>query len=224
MALAFARHGYAVAVNYKSNAEEAASTVQSIESNGGTGRVVQADVRFSKEVEKMIEQISGAWGRLDVLVNNAGTVRNTLISKMTDQDWKDVMEINLDGAFFCTRAALPLMREQKNGTILNIASYLALRPARGGANYAVSKAGLIALTQSTAIEEGSFNVRANAILPGFHVTDMNRDVWGRFEEKIRDQHMLKNLPSKEEMAEFVVAVAGLTSVTGQIFPFESRPL
>lgn len=222
MAVAFARKGYAVGINYKSRAPEAKAVDATIEKLGGISFLFQADVSSSKEVNAMMKSVGHKWGRLDVLINNAGSTRNQFISKMSDDEWKEVMSVNLDGTFYCTRAALPLMRERKDGTIINIASYLALHEARGAANYAASKAGVISLTRSTAIEEAGFNIRANAILPGFHVTDMNEEVWKRFEKNIRAQHLLKDLPSRESLAEFVVTVAQFKNVTGQLFPYESR--
>src|SRR5207245_2662778 len=100
--------------------------------------------------------------------------------------------------------ALSTMRERKEGVIINITSFIANKGVRGAANYAAAKAGVITLTKNTALEEGSFNIRANAVMPGFHVTEMNEDVWKRYEESIRSQHLLKELPKREEMAEFVV--------------------
>jgi NAD(P)-dependent dehydrogenase (short-subunit alcohol dehydrogenase family) len=141
---------------------------------------------------------------------------------MKDDEWRDVMSVVLDGAFYCTRAVLPLMRAQKDGTIINISSYLALRGAKGVANYAAAKAGLITLTKVTALEEGPHNIRANVVIPGFHVTDMNKDVWAKIEEDVMSDHLLGRLPDRDELGGFVVSLALLKSVTGQVFPFESR--
>jgi 3-oxoacyl-[acyl-carrier protein] reductase len=225
MALTFAKHGYAVGINYFQNGLEAKVTADHIRESGGTALLFKADVRSSADVNAMVKQLSLEWGRMDVLINNAGVVRNRTIAKMTDDDWREVLAVNLDGAFFCTRAVIPLMREQKDGgLILNISSYIAGRGVRGAANYAVAKAGLITLTKNTALEEGASNIRANAVMPGFHVTDMNKDVWERFEPDIRAQHLLKQMPEKTDMAEFVVFLSKLNTVTGQVFAFESRLL
>jgi 3-oxoacyl-[acyl-carrier protein] reductase len=224
MAFAFAKRGYAVVVNYRANEAEANRTVELVTAQGVPARAEQADVRDSAQVNKMVSSVMNAWARIDVLVNNAGAVKNGLISKLSDSDWRDVIAVNLDGAFHCTRAVIPHMREKRDGVILNVSSYTALRAVQGGANYAAAKAGLIALTKNTAIEEGGHNIRANAILPGYHVTDMNRETFQRFESRIREQHLLKDLPSREEMSKFVVDIAALKSVTGQVFAFESRIL
>lgn len=224
MATAFAGNGYAVGINYAENDAEAKQTAERVQKAGAPALLLKANVRASGDVTSMMEKVSAEWGRLDVLVNNAGAVRNKTIFKMSDDDWWHVLSVNLDGAFYCTRSALPLMRAQKDGTILNVTSYLAGRGARGAANYSAAKAGLIALTKSTALEEGRYNIRANALLPGYHVTDMNRDVWDRYQKEILEDHLLGRLPDKEEMARFVVELAKLKSVTGQVFAFESRIL
>ncbi|MCG3204794.1 MAG: 3-oxoacyl-[acyl-carrier-protein] reductase FabG [Elusimicrobia bacterium] len=224
LALAFAKKGFSIGLNYRANDVAAQTVAREIEKMGVKTLLLKADVSSSKEVNAMFYQLANDWGRLDVLVNNAGNVRNRTIVKMTDEEWRDVMAVNLDGPFYCTRAAIPFMRKQKEGCIINIASYIAARGARGAANYAAAKAGLINFTKTTAIEEGAHHIRANAVLPGFHVTDLNRDVWDKIEKDIRSQHLLPQMPDKNEMAEFVTQVAGLKTVSGQVFAFESRLL
>lgn len=224
MALAFAKKKYAVAVHGFRNEKAAQETAQTIKAEGGKALVMTGDVRSSKDVQRMFETVEEEWGRINVLVNNAGFSRDRTISKMTDEEWQDVVAVHLNGAFFCSRAALPLMRRQKEGCIINMSSYLAFRPAIGAANYAAAKAGVIAFTKALALEEGRFNIRANAILPGFHVTDMNKEVWRKYEPEIRGEHALERMPTRESMGEFVVSVAELKSVSGQVFAFESRLL
>ncbi len=224
LALAFAKRGYAIALNYRENKNEAGKTADAIRKAGVHVLVLPADVRSSADVNAMVTQISVEWGRIDVLVNNAGHTRDRTLIKMSDDEWRDVIASNLDGSFFCTRAVLPLMRKQGGGSILNIASYLALRGAKGAANYAAAKAALVSLTQSTAIEEGANKIRANVLLPGFHPTDINRAYWEKNEAQIRAQHLLPMLHDRDEMARFAVSVAELSSVTGQTFAFESRIL
>lgn len=224
IAMAFAKKGCRVGVNFHKDEAGACALAGEIEKAGGTALLLKADVASSKEVNAMFDELDAKWGRLDVLVNNAGNVRNRTLFKMTDEEWRDVLAVNLDGPFYCTRAAIPLMRKNEGGSIVNIASYIALRGARGAANYAAAKAGVINLTKTTAVEEAPHNIRANAVLPGFHVTDMNRDVWERMEKEIRSQHLLVQMPDRAEMADFVVTVAGLKTVTGQVFAFESRLL
>lgn len=222
MALEFARQGYAVVVHFHQSESESKETVNEILSQQGEAIAIKADVSLSSQVDQMLEQVKIKYGRLDVLVNNAGKTRDKTIFKMSDEEWQDVMRTNLDGSFFCIRAALRLMREQKSGSIVNVISYVAPRGVRGGANYAASKAGLTTLTKNTALEEGHNGIRSNAVMPGFHVTDMNSQLWAKYEKIIRDQHLLKELPQREELAKFVVSIAELKTVSGQVFSFESR--
>lgn len=222
-AVAFARRGHDVAVHYNTNADDAKATAELVAAAGGRALVLRADIRKSAEVNAMIETLTAEWGRLDVLVNNAGVVRNRMIWRMSDDEWRDVISASLDGTFYATRAALPLLRRAK-GVVLSISSYVAGRGSAGAANYAAAKAGMIAFTKSLAQEEAVSGVRANAILPGFHVTDMNRGYWEKFESKVRDQHLLGKMPDRDEMADFVANIAALSTVTGQVFAFESRIL
>lgn len=222
LAVAFSKAGYRVALHYFKNNSEALKTKELIDKTGGQAHLFKADIRKSADVNAVVKDVASTYSRIDVLVNNAGSVRNQLIAKMSDEEWREVFASNLDGAFYATRAVIPIMRAQKGGVIINIASYSATKGIRGAANYSAAKAGLVTFTKNTAIEEGSFGIRANAIMPGFHVTDINQDVWKRFEADIRKQHLLSEMPDRDEMASFVVHVAGLKSVTGQVFAFESR--
>jgi 3-oxoacyl-[acyl-carrier protein] reductase len=226
IAIAFARRGFAVAVHCRADRKSAQETLAEIESAGGTGALFQADVRSSSEVNAMMKALGERWGRLDVLVNNAGLARNRTLFKMSDDEWRDVIATNLDGSFYCSRAALPLLRGHsgKGGAIINLGSYIAERGAYGAGNYAAAKAGIIALTKALALEEGSHNVRANVILPGFHVTDMNRGVWEKMEPQIRSQHLIDRMSDRGQLADFAVQVALLETVSGQVFAFESRLL
>lgn len=222
IAVAFAKRGYAVGVNYTTHEAGAKETAQLVERSGGKACLLKANVGSSQAVKDMFAALKAKWGRVDVLINNAGIVRNRTIAKMTDQEWADVQTVLLSGTFYCTREAISYMRAQNGGSIINIISYLATHPVRGASNYAAAKAGVLNFTQSTALEEGTNNIRANAIMPGFHVTDMNKDVWEKMSVEILKQHLLGKISDKEEMAQFVVQISELKSVTGQVFSFESR--
>lgn len=224
IAVAFAKHGYVVGVHYFQNEAESKTTEDLVMKAGGQASRLQADVRSSSQIDDMVKKFADQCGRIDVLVNNAGSVRNRTLFKMTDEEWKDAMAVNLDGPFFCTRAVLPIFRKQGGGSIVNITSFIAPRGSRGAGNYAAAKAGLITLTKTTALEEGINNIRANAVMPGFHVTDINREYWEKNQKMIREHHLLPQMADREEMAEFVVHIAELKSVTGQMFAFESRLL
>lgn len=222
MAVAFGRAGYNVAIHYFQNEDSARATEKELSALGASAMLIRADVRSSSAVNDMIAAVVDKWGKLDVLVNNAGIVRNRTIAKMSDDEWNDVMLADLSGPFFCTRAVIPHMRKQGGGSIVNISSSAAQRGSRGAGNYAAAKAGLIALTKSVAAEEGANNIRVNALIPGFHVTDINQDYFQKNEKSIRDQHVLPTMPDREELASFVVHVAGLKTVSAQVLAFESR--
>jgi 3-oxoacyl-[acyl-carrier protein] reductase len=222
MAPAFAQNGFRVAINFSKDQSGARRTAELVAQKGSESLLVQADVSQSSAVNAMIDAVKAEWGRIDVVVNNAGVVRNRTLVKMTDEEWRTAVAVNLDGTFFVTRAVLPLMRAQKSGCLLNVSSYIAERGAHGAGNYAAAKAGVISLTKTTAIEEGRHGIRANVIIPGFHVTTMNEDYWEKAELDIRAQHTLAVLPVADELAEFVVSIANLRTVSGQVFKFESR--
>lgn len=222
MAVGFAKAGFSVAINYCENETEAKKTAELVHSAGAKSLLLKADVRDSNQVKEMFKKLLSQWSHLDVLVNNAGIARNRSVAKMSDDEWKDVMDVILNGTFFCTREALPLMRPKKDGVILNIASFASTHGLRGAANYATAKAGIIAFTKSVALEEGPTNIRVNAIMPGFHVTDMNRETFAKISEDVLKQHLLGKLSDLTEMSEFIVTIAKLKSVTGQVYAFESR--
>src|SRR5947209_15504670 len=121
----------------------------------------------------MVDAAVVRWGRLDVLVNNAGITRDRTLMKMTNGEWNDVIDVNLSGAFWCLREAARVMSKEKSGHIINIASLMAMKPGFGNANYSASKAGLVALTKAAARELGRFQITVNAVLPGFHETEMS---------------------------------------------------
>ncbi len=162
--------------------------------------------------------------RLDLLVNNAGLLRDAPIAKMTAEEFDSVVDVNLKGAFLCTQAALKLMSRQREGHIINIGSYSALSGPAGQSNYAAAKAGLIALTQSTAREYGARNVRANCILPGFLNTKMTRHLLedAAFREQLLAQHTLGRLNTPQDVARFILFLHAMPNVSGQVFQLDSR--
>lgn len=162
--------------------------------------------------------------RLDLLVNNAGLLRDAPIAKMNAEEFDSVVDVNLKGAFLCTQAALKLMSRQREGHIINIGSYSALSGPAGQSNYAAAKAGLIALTQSTAREYGARNVRANCILPGFLETKMTRHLLqdATFTEQLLAQHTLGRLNTPQDVARFISALHAMPNVSGQVFQLDSR--
>lgn len=222
IALSFGKKKARVAVNFFEREKEAVSVCGEIKKLGGEAFAIQGDVSNSIHARRLVEEAKKRWGRLDVLVNNAGITRDRTILKMTDEEWHEVLNVNLDGAFFCLREAARIMVKQKSGAILNISSIVGLRGSIGNANYAAAKAGLIGLTKAAAKEFGRFNIRVNAILPGFHMTDMGGSVWGKYAQRITDEHVLGRLTDLSELADFVVHIALQRSASGQVFNFESR--
>ena len=162
--------------------------------------------------------------QLDLLVNNAGVCRDVSVGKMSDEDFDQVVDVNLKGVFLVSQAAVKLMAKQRSGHIVNIGSYSALSGPAGQANYAAAKAGLIGLTQSIAKEYGARNVRANCVLPGFLETKMTRHLLedAAWREELMKTHALGRLNTPQDAARFIVFLHGLENVSGQVFQLDSR--
>ena len=199
-------------------AEHAKEIALLIDSLGRHSCIYQANVNNFEEVSKMCEEIAKNLGKIDILVNNAGIVRDKSFVKMTPQMWSEVLSVNLDGTFYCTKAVINGMLEMKYGRIINISSVIGRMGNRGQANYAASKAGIIALTQSLAKEFANKGITINAIAPGFVETDMLKSVPKEVMDKILAQIPLGRLGKPSEIAG---AVAYLVSedgdyITGQV--------
>lgn len=170
--LALAADGMNVAVNYAGSAAAAEETAAACRALGIQAVTLQADVRHPDECQKLIDAVTAAFGRLDVLVNNAGVTADKLLMRMTEEDFDNVINTNLKGAFFCTKAASRLMMRQRYGRIISVSSVVGMHGNAGQTNYAASKAGLIGLMKSVAKEYAARGVTANAVAPGFIETDM----------------------------------------------------
>ena len=174
IALVFAKAGAKLTLTARSE-EQLKDLAKEIVSSGGAEPLcVPLDVNLSEKVDEMVDKTLDKFSRVDILVNNAGITRDGLVLRMSDEDWDEVLNTNLRGAFFCLRAVAKPMMRQRSGRIINMASVIGLIGNAGQANYAASKAGLIALTKSAAKELGSRNVLINAIAPGFIDTEMTR--------------------------------------------------
>jgi len=167
IAIDLAAHGAMVIVNHRDSAAGAAEVVRSIQDAGGRAEALQADVSFLAEAQRLIKETVYRFGRLDVLVNNAGTTRDMLLMMMSEDDWDVVLRTNLKSAYNCSKAALRPMFKQRYGRIINITSVSGLAGQAGQTNYSASKAGLIGFTKSLAKEVGPRNVTVNAVAPGF---------------------------------------------------------
>lgn len=222
IALEFSRAGYSIILNYKNEKAKAESVAEEIKNAGGDAFVFQADIADSSSVKNLINNIVKTKNHIDVLINNAGICRDRTILKMSLQEWKEVIDTNLSGSFYVLQECAKIMVKQKSGSIINIASITGCRGSIGNANYTSSKAGLLALTKSAARELGRFNIRVNAILPGFHLTDMGQSAPLNYQEKISQESVLGLTTDIKELSKFVVFLAGMKTISGQIFNCDSR--
>jgi 3-oxoacyl-[acyl-carrier protein] reductase len=217
IALALAAEGAKVVVNYARSSAAADEVVEEIAGAGGEALALQADVSQAAEVDSLIQQTIEKFGRLDVLVNNAGITRDTLLLRMKPEEWQAVIDINLTGVFLCTRAASKLMLKQRSGRIINIASVAGQMGNPGQANYSAAKAGVIGFTKTVAKELASRGITANAVAPGFIETDMTGN--------LKAEEILKFIPlgrygKPEEVAgmvRFLAADSAAAYITGQVF-------
>jgi len=213
-----ARSGAAVAVNYHTSAKQASDLVKEIEKQGGRALAVQADVRLPEDTERMVEETIEALGRLDILVNNAGFNRDTLLLRMSLDDWDQVMDLNLRAVFLCTKACLRPMMRQRWGRIINIGSVSGLAGNAGQANYAAAKSGLIGFTRAVAREMGSRSITSNLIAPGLVITELTKDIRQEIVDGVRQRLLIDRMGTPEDVAACVVFLAseGASYITGQV--------
>ena len=216
IALELAREGAKVAVNYQNNEAKAQEVAAEIAKMGGTCILAKANLADPKEARAMVRRVAEQFGRLDVLVNNAGITRDKSLRKMTDDDWLAVIQTNLNAVFFCTSAARPIMIEQNYGRIVNIGSMNGQTAAFGQANYGASKGGVMAFTKTAALELAKFNITVNVVNPGFTQTDMLATVPTNIQDQIKGKIPEGRFAKPEEIARAVIfLVEDGDYVTGQ---------
>jgi 3-oxoacyl-[acyl-carrier protein] reductase len=216
-ALALATEGAAIVVNYASSSGAADAVVAEISRMGGQAIAVKADVSKEAEVEAMFATTIAQFSRVDVLVNNAGITRDTLLLRMKLEDWQAVIDLNLTGVFLCTRAASKIMLKQKSGRIINITSVAGQMGNPGQANYSAAKAGVIGFTRTMARELASRGITVNAVAPGFIATDMTNDLQAA---PILAMIPLSRYGQPEDIAgmiQFLAATPAAGYITGQVF-------
>ena len=214
----YAENGYDVVINYVSEKTDVEGIKKEIEKRGVKCTLVKADVSKAEEVEKMVEQAIQEFGKIDVLVNNAGITRDCLLMRMSEEDFDKVIEINLKGTYLVTKQVIKYMMKKRQGSIINLASVVGVVGNAGQCNYSASKAGIIGFTKSVAKELAARNIRANAVAPGFIETDMTNVLKDEIKENINEQIPLKRMGTAKEVAELIYFLGSEKSsyITGQV--------
>ena len=214
IAIRLSEMGVRVAVNYRTSIEAATEVVATIAGRGGEAITVQADIADVKQAIDMVETVNGEWGHVDILVNNAGIIDDGLLVRMSDEAWESVIDTNLNGTFYCTRAVLRTMLRQRWGRIINIGSVVGIRGNAGQVNYSASKAAIIGFTKALAKEVAKRNITVNSVTPGYVETETTailtqeqKDYWlsvipqGHFGESDDIAHMVAFLA--DEKAKYI---------------------
>ena len=214
--------GAKVAINYNTSAAAAAAVMRSIDEAGGTAMLVDGDVSRQSDAENAVKSVVDNWGAIDILVNNAGINRDRLLLRMTPEDFDAVLDVNLRGAFLCTRYVMPHLIKKRHGRVINMSSVVGLSGNPGQANYAAAKAGLVGFTKAVAREVASRNVTVNALAPGYITTGMVEDLSDEKRKQILDRIPMGRFGSAEEVAEAVVFLSsdGAGYITGQVITID----
>ncbi|MEO1133721.1 MAG: 3-oxoacyl-[acyl-carrier-protein] reductase [Cyanobacteria bacterium J06639_1] len=216
IAIALGQVGASVVVNYARSADAANEVVAEIADAGGEAIAIGGNMAEAEAVDALFAQTMDKWGRVDVLVNNAGITRDTLLLRMKPADWQAVIDLNLTGVFLCLKAATKIMMKQRQGRIINITSVVGIAGNAGQANYSAAKAGVIGLTKTAARELSSRNITVNAVAPGFIATQMTADLNA---EPILAGIPLGRMGEPEEVAgavRFLAADPAAAYITGQV--------
>lgn len=218
IAIKLASEGAAVAINYAGNAKAAEEVKSIIEAAGGKAMLVQADVSNAGSVDAMIKEVVEAFGGIDILVNNAGITRDGLLMRMKEEDWDAVINTNLKGVFYCTKAVSKLMMKKRAGRIVNMASVVGLTGNAGQANYAAAKAGVIGFSKTMAKELASRGITVNMVAPGYIDTDMTAVLSESVRETMVSGIPLGRAGTPEDVANAVLFLVSdnASYITGQV--------
>ena len=213
----FIAQGAKVAFTYRSSAEAAAALEKELSAGGGTVKGFQSDAASMTDAERLVGEVVEAFGTVDIVINNAGITDDTLLMRMTEEQWDRVISVNLKSCFNLTKAVMRTMLKARSGSIVNISSVVGVQGNAGQANYAASKAGILGFTKSVALELGSRNIRCNAIAPGFIETEMTAKLDADTVQGWRDAIPLKRGGTPEDVANLCVFLASEMSayITGQ---------
>lgn len=219
IAIRLAKAGINVSINYNNNLEGALRTKEECEKFGVRAEVYQGDMSLEKDVLRVFDELLKDFKTLDILINNAGITRDNFLIRMTEKEFKDVIDVNLNSAFWTMKLATKLMAKKCSGNIVNISSVVGLRGNTGQINYSASKAGLIGMTKSLAKEMASRNIRVNAVAPGFIKTNMTDLLKDKVKENILEEIPLNRFGNPEDVANMVNFLVSEESnyITGQVF-------
>jgi 3-oxoacyl-[acyl-carrier protein] reductase len=226
IALRLAKEGANVAFTYLSSVEKGEALVKELEEFGIKAKGYRSDASDFQQADQLVTDVIADFGKLDILINNAGVTRDGLLMRMSEENWDTVININLKSVFNLTKAATKSMIRAKSGSIINITSVVGIRGNAGQANYAASKAGIIGFTKSIALELGSRNIRSNAVAPGFIETEMTDAVESKAVEDWKQSIPMKRGGQPEEVADACVFLASDMSryITGQVLQVDGGML
>lgn len=226
IAVTFAKEGYDIAVNYMTLNDEVENTKKEVEKAGVKCITVYGDVSKFDDSENMVKEVVNEFGRIDVLVNNAGITKDMLIMRMKREDFESVIDVNLVGTFNVTKNVVPYMMKQRDGRIINLSSVVGISGNAGQTNYSASKAGIIGFTKSLAKEVGSRNILVNAVAPGFIATRMTDVLKDEVKEEISKTIPLKRMGTPQDVANVVKFLASEDSsyITGQVINIDGGML
>ena len=216
--LSFAKQGYDIATNFREENEDLKKLINEVQETGSKIVTFKCDVSDYQSSEEFIKNVISEYGKIDVLVNNAGITKDGLLMRMKKEDFESVIDVNLVGTFNVTKNVIPFMMKQRSGRIINISSVVGISGNAGQTNYSASKAGIIGFTKSLAKEVGSRNIQVNAVAPGFIETQMTDVLKDEVKEEIAKQIPLKRMGTTQDVANVVKFLASEDSayITGQV--------